>query len=285
MGRITWARRMNDGDANFLRRLIQDGGKDRRNTGVAARMAETEDIGKVVRGAKVSYQLVDLDRARNVLLSRGFDLEQKIGVFARSEAGRGGSEKTGAQRVTEGLVAVTGIGMYGLLKTPAGGFAAMNWETALALPYSVLLVCENLEPLKNLAQYEWLTEFYRSRPVLALFRGAQNWFKTDAAAKLIKRDTRPTLGFFDFDPKGLTFAASLPRREALCLPPWEVLEAATMHWRREHLFTNSAHVSRAQLDAVQDEQITHAWMAMKKLTLGLDQEHFPLTGKNQVNQG
>ena len=41
------------------------------------------------------------------------------------------------------------------------------------------------------------------------------------------------------------------------------------------LFTQSAHVSRVNLNRVQDGEIALAWRRLKLLTLGLNQEGFP----------
>ena len=45
-----------------------------------------------------------------------------------------------------------------------------------------------------------------------------------------------------------------------------------------HLFTNSFHGSRAQLDKEQDPAIVLAWQRLKLLTKGLNQEAFPRQG-------
>lgn len=265
---------MTPSEVSFLRRLVAGRPTDRRHDGVAARMSEVEGLG-TVRGARVVYAEQDFTRAASILRSRGFELQAPAEAFARSQAPRGGSEKTGARRVTHGLVAVVPVGMGDALAATPGSFIAMPWTAALALPYEALLVSENLEPLMLLERYRWLENFFKGRPILAVFRGAPGMFGNEAATKLIAQDTRPTLAFFDFDPKGLSMAASLPRREALCLPPWHDLEAATRAARRDHLFSNSAHQCRAHLDHVPDSQIALAWQRLKALAVGLDQEGFP----------
>lgn len=264
---------MNPHAVAFLRRLVARRPAELRHQGVAARMAEQQGLG-MVRGAKVVYGDADFTHARDMLRNRGFELAAPPAPFTRSEAPPGGSEKTGAVPVTQGRVAVVAVGLPAL-PAPPGRFMAMDWHDALALPYEALLVCENLEPLLRLHEYRWLADFYKGRPALALFRGAPGMFGTDAAATLIAADTRPTLAFFDFDPKGLSMAASLPRREALCLPAWPELEAATRRAQRENLFTQSAHGSRAHLDRVQDGDIALAWQRLRLLALGLNQEGFP----------
>ena len=140
---------------------------------------------------------------------------------------------------------------------------------------SVLLRRGHLEPLLQLHEYTWLSEHVKERPCLAVYRGGPRLFGTDAAAKLIGQDTRPTLAFFDFDPKGLSMAASLPRREALCLPPWRALREAALEQKRTVLYTNSYQHSRAHLDSSDDIEIVLAWSRMRSLATGLNQEGFP----------
>jgi len=91
----------------------------------------------------------------------------------------------------------------------------------------------------------------------------------------LHEDERPILAFFDFDPKGLAMAASLPRREALCLPDMQRLEAATIAQARRHLYSQSADVSESQLNRETDPSIRAAWKLLQRLAMGLDQEHFP----------
>ena len=120
-----------------------------------------------------------------------------------------------------------------------------------------------------------VSSFVKGRSALALFRGAPGYFRTEVAHEFVRQDTRPTLAFFDFDPKGLSMAASLPRREALCLPPMESLEAAVKAKRRRDLYFNSAEVARPHLESLpSNSEIAIAWSVMNSLEMGLDQEHF-----------
>lgn len=100
---------------------------------------------------------------------------------------------------------------------PQGCFVAMSWRQASDVPYEVLLVCKNLEPLLQLHEFTWPREQAKGRLCLAVYRGGLRLFGTDAVARLLAHDRRPTLAFFDFDPRGLSIAASWPRREAICL--------------------------------------------------------------------
>lgn len=260
-------------DVTFLRGLITDKPEHRRLGPVSQAIADNEGIGKI-QGARVVYTPADHEKARNLLLSRGYTLEQPAEPFPRSQAPAGGSEKDGAQRVSEHLVAVNAFDLPEV-DLPQGAFVALNWQDAIKLEYEVLLVVENMEPLQHVHRYRWMRDFVRGRRTLAVFKGAPGWFRTEVAAQLVAADTRPTLAFFDFDPKGLDMALSVPRREGLCLPPPAALEERVKEQRREHLFTNSYHQCRSRLDACPDPAIAQAWQLMKRLTLGLDQEHFP----------
>lgn len=258
-------------EVEFLRRLVAERPIERRS-GLAHLFFKNEALG-LVRGTKVMYREPDYLRATGLLQSRGFGLESPHKGFARSQAPSGGSEKSGARAVTQDLVAVRPNNMD--VMAPIGGFLAMPWQAAVALKYEALLVCENMETFLELDSYRWLGEQIGARPVLALFRGTVQTFGTYGAAKLIAGDNRPTLAFFDFDPKGLAMAAALPRREALCLPAWEQLKPAIHAARRDHLYTNSFHVSRAQLDKETDPEIALAWSRMQSVSRGLNQEGFP----------
>jgi hypothetical protein len=258
---------------NFLRRLIADQAATRSKSDIAMVVVETEGIG-TLRGSRIFYTAQDHERAANLLISRGHDVQAPVGAYTRGQAPRGASEKTGALRVTESLVAVSTLNMREV-PVPMGTFMATSLEDTLSLDYDAILVVENLEPLLQLFKYKWLQVFTKGRRILALYRGAPTWFRTDVAAELIRRDTRPTLAFFDFDPAGLAMAAVLPRRQALCLPPWSSLQVRILQENRLNLFAQSVAQSGAQLDRCTDPEIALAWSRMKTLTLGLDQEHFP----------
>ena len=85
---------------------------------------------------------------------------------------------------------------------------------------------------------------------------------------MVAGDTRPVLGLFDFDPQGLLMAAGLPRCEALCLPPWDLLETLVIDRKRHDLYAAQEAGCRAQLDACADQDVATAWARMRLLTLG-----------------
>lgn len=265
---------MNQQQVTFLRRLIETEPPFRPYSATAEYFLNTEGIGKV-QGRRVVYSQRDFAAARNLLTSRGFEPSRQVEPVPRSQVQPGESEKWGARRVSEGLVAVVPLGLQEV-QIPTGSMLCMDVRHALALPYEVLVFCENLEPMLRLHDYQWLAGFLKGRTSLALFRGAPGYFRTDAANELLVQDHRPVLAFFDFDPKGLSMAASVPRREALCLPPLDSLEAGVRGQRRKDLYLGSVEASRPHLEAQPTEgDVGLCWGLMKRLEMGLDQEHFP----------
>lgn len=263
---------MTPGQVAFLRRLIQDRPESRARGEASDGLAQGDDLGQI-RGSRVYYTALDFKRARDLLTSRGYDVEPPKAPFDRDQAPRGSSEKSGALPVTHQLVALQAMNMPEVV-IPTGSFLAMRWPQALAYRFEVLMVVENLRALQRLHEYRWLDGFVRGRPVLAVFRGAPDWFRIDAAAAMLAADERPVLAFFDFDPKGLAMAASVPRREALCLPDLQVLRDRTNEQRRKNLYFQSHDSAASTLNRSSDPEIQSAWKLMTELTLGLDQEHF-----------
>lgn len=233
-----------------------------------------EGIGRV-HGYRVLYTAEDFEAARHLLTSRGYEVEAQYQAGARSQTQPGDSEKWGSLRVSHNMVAVVPMDLPGIA-LPAGGMLCIDAQKALSLPYEVLVFCENLEPMQLVQSYAWLAQFIRGRPALALFRGAPGYFRTDVAHEMLAQDNRPVLAFFDFDPKGLSMAASTPRLEALCLPPRASLEATVVAYRRRDLYFRSVDECRAHLAAQpMESDVAQAWGLMNGLEMGLDQEHFP----------
>lgn len=114
--------------------------------------------------------------------------------FTRSEAPAGGSEKSGGLRVSHDLVAVVPISVPGI-SIPTEGFLTLRVRAALQLAFEVLMVCENLEPMLNLARYSQLDGFMKARPALVLFRGAPGLYRTEVASDMVKCDQRPCSHF------------------------------------------------------------------------------------------
>lgn len=265
---------MNQQQVAFLRRLIESEPAFRPLSQTAEYFIKAEGIGKV-QGMRAAYSQRDFEAARSLLASRGFEHSRQAQGVPRSQVQAGESEKWGSLRVSDGMVAVVPLGLQSV-QIPTGSMLCMDVHEALALPYEVLVFCENLEPMRRLHAYLWLQGILQGRPALALFRGAPGYFRTNVANELLVQDQRPVLAFFDFDPKGLSMAASVPRREALCLPPLEGLEQAVKAQRRKDLYLGSVDASRAHLDAQPTGgQVGLAWGLMKRLEMGLDQEHFP----------
>jgi hypothetical protein len=158
----------------FLRNLVANRSSQLRSA-IAKEMAGTEDLGRV-HGRAVLYAETDFIKAETKLRNAGYSVEAPVLGRRRSDAHDAESEKASAAPVTEGLVAVVAIGVPGVA-SPSGSFLAMEWQQALALPYEVLVVCENLEPMKRIHRYAWLRPYLKGRRALVLFRGAPDWFR------------------------------------------------------------------------------------------------------------
>lgn len=265
---------MSPDKVDFLRRLLAERPADRRSA-IAHRVAAEDSIGSV-RGRMVLYTPGHFELAGQVLANRGFHLVAPGAGGARADAPDASSEKVGSAPVTQDLVAVVPFGLAPQLgHAPPGSFLAMHWAAALALPYEVLVVCENLEPMRRLASYPWLRCQIAGRPALVLYRGTVETFRVATAHQLVQRDTRPVLALFDFDPKGLSMANALPRMAGLCLPPRDELEALVRRYKRFHLYADQVQFCRGSLDASLIPDIAQAWALMQSMECGLNQEAFP----------
>lgn len=265
---------MNQQQVMFLRRLVESEPAFRQFGETSEYFLHAEGIGQM-QGRRVEYTQRDFAAARSLLSSRGFALSSQAEAVPRSQVQPGESEKWGSLRVTEGMVGVVPLGLQGV-RIPTGSMLCIDVRQALAMSYEVLVFCENMEPMLRLHHYRWLEGMLKGRPALALFRGAPGFFRTDAAHALLAMDVRPVLAFFDFDPKGLSMAASVPRCEALCLPPLNSLEVGVRAQRRKDLYLGSVQASRPHLESQPaGGEVGLAWRLMKRLEMGLDQEHFP----------
>lgn len=260
-------------EVGFLRRLVASSVEHKRADGLAKRMSELHGIGRVV-GSRVMYARADFERAEALLESRRIDLKAPQQGFTRSQAASGLSEKAGAKAVTDGLVAVVPLHM-GMGLPVGSSFLAVHWEAALQWDFDVILECENLEPLTRLSEYRWLDDFVRSRRTLAVFRGCPQVFTPRPPAALLRAASKPVLGFYDFDPAGLVIAAGEPNLEALCLPEWEPLRERALQVRRPALFYPQLRAYQPTLDGLSAGPVRDAWMVLRQVQWGLDQESFP----------
>lgn len=260
-------------EVDFLRRLLASRPEFRRNDGVANRVSEGHGIGEP-SGSRILYGPSDFERARNSLSSRNIDLTAPEPGYSRSEAGPGLSEKVGARPVSDGLMATVPLNMD--VTVPSGAaFVAVHWEAALKWRFEAVLECENFEPLLRLEDYSWLKEFVRGRPLLAVYRGGPQMFRAAAPAAFLRAAGKPVLGFYDFDPAGLSMAAGEPNLEALCLPPWERILSRAQEMRRPDLYYPQLKACQGTLESLPEGPVREAWLHLKRVQWGLDQESFP----------
>jgi hypothetical protein len=258
----------------FLRALVANRPAHRRAGPVALTLLRERALG-TLKGARILYSPEHHQAAATLRTNRGYPLEAGFAGGMRQDASPGGSEKSRAAGVMEHLVAIVPINVG--LQVPSGTrFLAADWRALDLAQVDAVLVCENLEPMYDLASYRWLeSDFVRGRRVLAVFRGRPGTFRIETATEFVRRCARPVLGFYDFDPSGLVMAASQERLEALCLPPQEPLSAAVRRNRRTHLFTDQLEQARPVLDRLPPGAIRTWWDLLRSLQCGLDQEHLP----------
>ncbi|MNS87921.1 hypothetical protein D3C72_1218780 [compost metagenome] len=118
-------------------------------------------------------------------------------------------------------------------------------------------------------RYEWIT--YGRGSILAIFRGDPTFSLTDAAKVLAAR-TEPVDAFVDFDPAGLSIAASLPRLAHLILPDERWLISAIRERKRYDLYDAQIGVYGAKLAASTHPDIVRSFALLKELRQGYCQE-------------
>jgi hypothetical protein len=163
------------------------------------------------------------------------------------------------------------------MSVPTGcAFLTLDIEAALRLRLGAILVCEKLDTLTKLHQFEWLEEIVRGRPTLAVYLGnTQGVYTTETVLKLLSCSEVPVLGFFDLDPRGLSKAAELPRLEALCLPPREVLDQFLESYQPYSGLARQIRLARAKLDSLASPAVASAWALVRKSKNCVAIEYFP----------
>lgn len=261
-------------EVEFLRGLATSRRAEHRLSTVGRYFAERFNVGRL-RGSRILYEEKDWELAANLLGNRSHGLAQPARGGSRSEQGPGGSEKDYAGAVGRDLVAIVPLHMD-VAVPPGSRFLVANRHEIDLASFDLILECENAEPLGELASFEWLEQrFVRGRRTLAVFRGGPGLLGTAAPAAFIEQAAKPVLGFYDFDPEGLCMAASEPRLEGLCLPAWDGLVATTRRFHRAHLYLDSVQACRSRLEALPGGQVREAWLHLKSLQCGLNQENFP----------
>ena len=227
-------------------------------------------------GRSIHYGPEDWDRAAKLLGNRGIPLTRPDGEMRRAETVEyaGVSEKVFGRRPHSNSVALrTAHGDCDLdgagLKAPGGGYMVMSTEDAMRVRCDRILLVENLETFRHLHRYAWIT--YGRGGTLAIFRGDPTFSLADAAKVLAARE-EPVDAFVDFDPAGLSIAASLPRLAHLILPDERWLISAIRERKRYDLYDAQIGAYEAKLAASTRPDIVHSLALLKELRQGYNQE-------------
>lgn len=261
-------------EITFLQRLIAARPATRKAGPLSLTIA-TYGVGRA-SGRSIHYGPEDLDRAAKLLENRGIPLSRPVGEMRRAETVEyaGVSEKAFGSRPHSNSVALrTAHGDCDLdgagLKPPGGGYMVLTTEDAMRVRCDRLLLVENLETFRHLHRYEWMT--YGRGNTLAIFRGDPTFSVADAAKVLAARG-EPVDAFVDFDPAGLSIAASLPRLAHLIVPDERWLISAIRERKRYDLYDAQIGVYGAKLAASTHPDIVRLFALLKELRQGYCQE-------------
>jgi hypothetical protein len=261
-------------EITFLQRLIAERPATRRLGPLASAIA-TYGVGRAF-GRSIHYGPEDWERAAKLLENRGIPITRGKGEMRRAETSEyaGISEKAFGSRPHSNSVAIrTAYGECVLdgvnVKAPCGGYGVVTIEDAMRVQCDRLLLIENLETFRYLELYGWID--YNRANTLAVFRGDPIFSLADTAKVLAER-VEPVDAFVDFDPAGLSIAASLPRFANLVLPDEGWLIAATRDAKRYDLYDDQIEVCGASLAKSTHYDVVRSFALLKELRQGYNQE-------------
>lgn len=260
-------------EITFLQRLIAARPATRKAGPLSLTIA-TYGVGRA-SGRSIHYGPDDLDRAAKLLENRGIPLTRPdemrraetveyAGVSEKAFGSRPHSNSV-ALRTAHGDCDLDGAG----LKAPGGGYMVLTTEDAIRVRCDRILLVENLETFRHLHRYEWMT--YGRGSTLAIFRGDPTFSVADAAKVLAARG-EPVDAFVDFDPAGLSIAASLPRLAHLIVPDERWLISAIRERKRYDLYDAQIGVYGAKLAASTHPDIVRLFALLTELRQGYCQE-------------
>lgn len=147
-----------------------------------------------------------------------------------------------------------------------------EWVASHCRHSSILLV-ENWEAFSAIHRINFELSVAGGNP-LVVFKGCPHIYKEDAVQLLLKQLALPVYAFFDFDPKGLVMANSVPHFSRLVMPSWSVLEASVQQAKNPQRFNEHLANAMAVLDAASHPDIVACWQLLKQYGYALPQEFF-----------
>lgn len=259
----------------FLQRLHADTPSTTPITQVASFFYEHYSLGQLA-GRNIAFSPADHEKAKLLLQTYGQSTTPVPKSASRAQAHRPGvSEKVGTVAPHADSLALKCAAGRCVLHASADtigstGYCVLSLDEALRVGADCIMVVENLETFRHLANQHWID--YQDRNVLAVFRG-DNRFKADEVMRFLQVRSEPVWGFMDFDPAGLGLASQLPRLQRLILPEEVPLRALVERAERRDLFVTQLPQWRSALETTSFGPIADAWRLMKSLHSGLPQEH------------
>lgn len=257
----------------FLQRLHTDKPAATSRTQVALYFHEHFSLGHLA-GRSIGYSAADHAKAAQLLRAHGQSITPQARDIKRAESRRPGlSEKTGSSAPHADSLAIkcgAGLCTLGDEAIPSIGYCVLTLEQACNVHADRILVVENLETFRDLANASWID--YGPWNVLAVFRGDTR-FKGDEVMQFLQERREPVWAFMDFDPAGLGLASQLPRLERLILPGAGSLRSMVERAERRDLYVTQLSQWRSTLDGIGSGPLADAWRLMKLLQSGLPQEH------------
>ncbi|MBB4867197.1 hypothetical protein HNP46_006108 [Pseudomonas nitritireducens] len=189
----------------------------------------------------------------------------------------GGDEKHSRKRLRAGRVAIKSLPGRPLLlgagriTLPPGGCLDQDWSyVAQHSHHEEVLLIENWESFELAHETPFLTDL-PGNP-LVVFRGAPASYKTNASYDLLRALGKPVLAFTDYDPEGISIAASLPHFSRYLAPSTEILEKLMNQIATEDRYRKQITQKPAMLQALTDPEMQRVFAVIQRAGKALPQE-------------
>lgn len=162
----------------------------------------------LIKSGIVSFGINDIKSLESYLLANGFPIESNLSDFSdRIEASKSvGNEKITNNPVTHDRVLALfpeqGFFLNGEVM-PKGRAMDMTVAEVLSLDVKSLVIVENLAVFLNAYRYPNLLSLVH-RDSIIVFRGMAGCYSTKGTVKLLNDFKGEKVGFFDFDPAGIS---------------------------------------------------------------------------------
>lgn len=258
----------------FLQRLVAERPSTRPVAGIAGNLCTTRGIGQ--RGeiaGKLTYSHDDFVQAYRVI----DELLGEAAPHARlEEPDASGSQAPVALHAD--AQASPRIAIHDFAATVPRGrpvdFSCTTLEEARHWDVQLLVVTQTVEQLRHASQMTWLRERLQGRDAIAVYQGGGRLLPKAAVATLLQETQAQIWAFCDFTPLALSWAASLPRLDAIAWPPREVLEKLVVQSPVARFVPMMQHEARR---LVVDERalIRDAFVRMQTIGAGTLANYFP----------